>query len=281
MGYTFTVETLRTMMRGLSPLSLVAILSVLVLLGVSASRVVSLARSDVEATSYTAVPSEVKSADEELLLRQEMALLGVASEGPAPESDNSDYLSLIGPHVAAQLMGEYAGLSESGAFSAEAAQAATVDIAKNLKAVVGYKTYTAADINTEADSSSASLAQYQSDLKVSLEPLTRMSSAEFELYGMYVQTGDEMYLTKLREAAANYREAARLSAAVRVPEAALSYHLAILNSMEYFGSALEHMTEYADDPFASVALLRTYNDAEQKMLFSFNELGQYYKNKLP
>src|SRR3990167_1791095 len=98
MGYTFTVETLRTMMRGLSPLSLVAILSVLVLLGVSASRVVSLARRDVRATIATPVPSEAKSADEELLLRQEMALLGVASEGPAPESEDRKRTRLNSSH---------------------------------------------------------------------------------------------------------------------------------------------------------------------------------------
>ncbi len=41
------------------------------------------------------------------------------------------------------------------------------------------------------------------------------------------------------------------------------------------------MSKHADDPFASVALLRSYNEAEADILTSFNALTTYYKSKSP
>ena len=51
--------------------------------------------------------------------------------------------------------------------------------------------------------------------------------------------------------------------------------------MEEFAATLDALVAHADDPFASVALLRGYNKAESDMLTSFNALTIYYKSKTP
>ncbi len=51
--------------------------------------------------------------------------------------------------------------------------------------------------------------------------------------------------------------------------------------MEEFAATLDQLAAHADDPFASVALLRGYNQAETDMLTSFNSLASYFKSKQP
>jgi hypothetical protein len=121
---------------------------------------------------------------------------------------------------------------------------------------------------------------YRSDLRIALQPLLENDGSELEIYGKYVETSDPAHLEKLREAAERYRAAAEAAAAMTVPRDAVSYHKDILNAMEQFAATLDAMAKYADDPFASVALLRSYNAAEARMFTTFDALGNYYGQKI-
>ena len=46
--------------------------------------------------------------------------------------------------------------------------------------------------------------------------------------------------------------------------------------MGQFGAALEALADNADDPITSTVLLRSYNDAENNMISSFNNLAKYF-----
>ncbi|HEY4527363.1 MAG TPA: hypothetical protein VJK53_06010, partial [Candidatus Paceibacterota bacterium] len=65
-------------------------------------------------------------------------------------------------------------------------------------------------------------------------------------------------------------------AAVTVPPDAVARHVEILNAMGEFGAALEALADNADDPITSTVLLRSYNDAENNMISSFNNLAKYF-----
>ena len=144
-----------------------------------------------------------------------------------------------------------------------------------LKAPVEYHAYTASDITIIADTSYERMLAYRSDLQKSLAPLLKNTQPEFEIFAYYVDTKDRAYLTKLQAIAANYRAAASATSRVSPPRDALAQHLGILNAMEEFAA----LAANADDPFAAVALLRTYNEAESRVLFSFKALATYYRQK--
>ena len=65
------------------------------------------------------------------------------------------------------------------------------------------------------------------------------------------------------------------------PTGQILRHIAILNAMQEFAATLDALAAHADDPLASVALLRTYNESESAVLYSFNDLGTYYRSKTP
>ena len=123
------------------------------------------------------------------------------------------------------------------------------------------------------------MLQYRSDLRTAFAPLLKNTTPEYEIFAQYADTKDVSYLTKLKSIALDYRTAASSTALVVVPRDAVSYHVAILNAMEEFAATLDALATHANDPFASVALLRSYDQAESDMLTSFNALTTYYKSK--
>lgn len=203
------------------------------------------------------------------------------SDGDASSSSatSSDPLASIGAVFVNQLEGAYVAMQQNGTYSTSTAIQAAQSLAPYLAASVPYHMFVSSDVQTTADTSYARMLKYRSDLQVSLAPLLKNTEPEYELFGEYVDTKDASYLTEMRAAAANYRAAASSTALLVVPEDALSFQVGILNAMEEFAATLDAMTSHADDPFASTALLRGYDKAENDMLTSFNSLATYFRTK--
>ena len=205
----------------------------------------------------------------------------VSSLNSTSSATSTDPISAIGSIILDQLQGAYQDMQTSGTYSTTTAQQAAESLAPYVTANVSYPTFSASDVKTDTATSYARMLQYRSDLRASLAPLLKNTQPEYEIFAYYVNTKDVSYLKKLQSVAADYRDAASSTAKVVVPADAVSYHVAILNAMEEFGATLDAMAAHADDPFASVALLRTYDTAESDMLTSFNDLTTYYKSKTP
>lgn len=262
-------------------MTVAATLSILALVGVSAWKVMSLTRADAVAAPIAvedAAPGDESIGAE---WQQELTLLGLSDEHDPNATSTGDTIDMIGPVVMAQLIGSYAGLQEDGTYSPAAALSVADDIAGNVRATVSYKTYSLADLTTDNDTSHARMLEYRSDLRDALDPLLKNAEAEFAVYARYVETSDPAYLDELSMMATNYRAAAEATASVAVPRDAVNYHLAILHAMQQFASVLDSLATHADDPLASVALLRSYNTAEKAMFTSFNNLSAYYGQKTP
>lgn len=265
-----------------SNLSIAASISVLILCGAMVWQATALVRHFSVSPQYVAAsPSEFESASADADWQQEMTLLGLATSTQVEYGTDSDPIAMIGPVVVAQLIGEYAGLIDSGTYTQAMGESAAMDIAKNVRAIVPYKTYTSLDIKTDTDISYERMLTYRSDLREALAPLLKNTESELEIYAKYIETSDPSHLATLIAVAKNYRAAAKAVAAVTIPRDAMNYHLDILNAIEYFASTLEAMARSENDAFASVALLRTYNTAEQKMFLTFDALGNYYGQKTP
>lgn len=260
-----------------------AALAVAVLLCALGYKVVSIASANAAQTSYTAsaVSATDSTTGKGADWQQEMALLGNPVNVDPSATSSSDTLAMIGPIVTAQLLGQYAGLQDSGTYSSTTATNVASSIAANVRAIVTYKTYATTDLSTDSNVSYERMLQYRSDLRAALEPLLKNTSPELELYGKYVETSDPRYLTQLSAAADNYQAAADAAAKMTVPRDAVNYHIAILNAMDEFAAVLKSMATHTNDPITNAALLRAYDQAEQDMFNSFNDLSSYYSQKTP
>ena len=124
------------------------------------------------------------------------------------------------------------------------------------------------------------MALYRSGLTTALAPLLRNNDAELGIFNDYLQTHDAYKLTTLSQFAGRYRQAAALLSAMTVPLDARQYHLAVANSLLRFAATLDALVKNANDPMATLALLRSYNAAEDEVYASFAALTSYQKRKL-
>ena len=265
--------------RGFSPLIITAAVSVIALLAVVGWDIENTAQQKAAATAFVAETNAGTGA----LVSQDTANSAQLSAGtdasPGTSATSTDLISYIGPAVMNSLQNSYAQMQAQGTYTEAEGEQLAQDIAPLVRAEVSYQTYSEADIKTEPDTSSTRVLSYRSDLRVALAPLLKNTEPEYEIFAYYAQTKDKMYLTKLASVVQNYRAAIAASAKVTVPEDAVSYQVGILNAMEEFAATLDAMGAHADDPFASVALLRTYDQAEADVLTSFNNLAGYYRTK--
>ncbi|MBV9159742.1 MAG: hypothetical protein JO019_04065 [Candidatus Kaiserbacteria bacterium] len=260
----------------LTPLTIAALGSIALLLCVATYRAYAMIRPAPLTTVAASSTSPV--AEDNASWEQEKLLLGLSTSSDPTAGDAID---IIAPQVLAQLIGEYAGLQQSGTYSSSTAAAAAAQIAANVRANVSYEPVSASQIKTDADSSYARMMKYRDDMRVALQPLLQNDRAEYEIYGNYVATGDKSYLRELQTVADRYHDAGTAAAAVTVPADIVGTHAEIVNALLRFSSTLNAMATHADDPIASVALLRTYNDAESDVLNSFDKLATYERLKTP
>jgi hypothetical protein len=99
---------------------------------------------------------------------------------------------------------------------------------------------------------------------------------EFSLYARYIATNDSTWLEGLSATAARYRTAESAALEVEVPMSAKEAHLRAVNALGKYTETLERLVRFANDPIASLALLRTYNEDEREFLLAFDALAKFY-----
>ena len=187
-------------------------------------------------------------------------------------------LSPLGDAVLNRIVNAFSSPSGQNATSSDATSTAE-QIARALMPVINARAYVAHDLKTTSDTSLARILTYRSDLRDSLAPLLSIPEPEYVTFSRYIQSHNASNLVALEHDADLYRSAASSTLHVIVPQDAVSYHIGILNAMEGFAAKLDALASHAKDPFASAALLKSYNEGEQEILISFNSLAQYYRTK--
>ena len=248
---------------GFSPIFITATVSITALLLVAVWQIVSAVQGRSAPVSYTTEIASSTGADG---AEDNQVVAGV---GTTP----------IGSALLDGLVAKYLSLQDKGLYTPEAGAAEAQKMAETLEAPISFKLYTKADITTSADTSHARMLSYRADLQTSLAPLLKNTQPEYEIFAYYVSTKDKKNLEKLRSVAEDYRAAVSATAEVIPPKDALLQHLGILNAMGEFSATLDGLAANADDPFASVVLLRSYNGAEADVLAAFQALATYYREK--
>lgn len=183
--------------------------------------------------------------------------------------------------VFSELLSTYVGLKQQGTYTPELADSIARNIAQNSQVTVVFAPITEAEVRVDQDISYERMLAYRDDLRVSTEPLMKNSEPEFSVFAKYVETRNTAYLDELRTVAERYHEAAKRTKNVIAPRDAVTWHVSIVNSLNEFAAVLDAMTRFADDPIASIALLRAYNTAERHLIIAFDSLSGYYATKQP
>jgi hypothetical protein len=176
----------------------------------------------------------------------------------------------LGDAILAQFFSTYTNLSAQGTSPDEAAE-----VAADIVPRIASRTFSESSVLTRTDTSLTGVLQYRAELREALAPLLNNTSPELDMYARWIDTGDTTYLEKLGAIAQDYDAAILRVEKVRAPADAVQVHSGILNAMSSFATALRALAHNAQDPVASLTLLRTYNMAEQQMFTAFNTLGLY------
>lgn len=268
MRYTNHVEKERSYVSGFSSIGITAVLSIFVLIATIGWQIKQMVQEKNAVTSYVA--SSAPGSTEKVEANAAKSYTGDATS-PGESS--------LGSTILGGIVSRYTALQDQGLYTEDVGESVAKKMAEALSPIVPYRTYTSSDVKTDADTSASRLQRYSDDLRVSLAPLRINTQPEFEIFAYYIDTKDGKYLARLKEVAQYYRDAASATARVVVPADAVIQHVAILNAMEEFAAMLDALAANATDPYASVAFLRTYNQAESDMYLSFKALVAYYKQK--
>jgi len=198
----------------------------------------------------------------------------------APQGGQNGTFTDIGAGMVSDLLGKFSTLNETGTYTPQIGQDLAKKMGQSVAPTVTYDPYDATTVRADTDTSAARTLTYRKDLQTSLRPLLLNDEVEYTVFARYIESGDRDQLIKLQQYADNYRVAASQTAALVVPADARSYHLTLLNALQKFAATLDSLSTHAADPFASAALLVTYNSAENDVQTSFGGLVAYFKQKL-
>jgi len=241
-----------------------------------------LTRSPMEGAELAVTPENVNSAADSATPKsyydwQRVPESGTASQNISKNTSDPDGISNIGQNVIGTLVGAYVTMKDAGTYTPSSGADTAELIAEDLRANVSYRTYSANELQIDSDTSPARMLSYRNDLRIALEPLLKNSQYELTIFAEYVDTGDTARLTELEEIAENYRDAVKNLLLVPVPATAASHHISVLNALSGFETTISRMASNANDPYASAALLRSFNTAEMDLFTSFNELAGYFR----
>ena len=275
------MRTQRFRHSGFSTIRITAALCVVGLLGVSAWEIESALHPAVAPAIATSGSLAVGTESNTPLPKVNWQLnpSGTSTVAVASSTD-PDGLANIAPNVVGTLLGSYSALQNAGQYSSDVGGQIAGDVASTLVANVSYSTFTASDIKTDSDTSLARMLTYRADMRTATAPLLKNKEPEYAIFARYVDSQNPKDLAELQTVAKNYRDSVALLQKVVVPADATTYHVAIMNSLSSFAATLDAMSAHANDPFASAALLRTYDAAEQDVLTSFNDEAMFYRKKV-
>ncbi len=195
-------------------------------------------------------------------------------------ASSSDPLSTFGSVLAQSLIGGYLSLKEYDAYTPGRGEQLANTVVDNFHAPEIFVPYTVDDLILDADTSESRALQYRGDMRVALVPLITDEEHELTLFAAFVETRNQAWLDRLAKAATNYRAAEKNMLSVRIPQDAAPEHLRVMNALGAYAENLERMVRFANDPLASMALLRTYNDKERDFDLAFDGLVKYYARKI-
>lgn len=210
--------------------------------------------------------------------QSELASLGLI--GTSTDGDTLATSTLgVAEMISQDFLNNYFLLKESGRYTPELAANVGRSIGENIRAPSRFVVHGENELVKDTDTSAARSLEYRADMREALSVLITDAPPEFETFGLYIETKNPERLRELEAAAERYKKAERALLSITVPQDATSLHLRVVNALGSYADAISQLIRHADEPLDTLALLRTYNDAEREMLYAFDALASYYVRK--
>jgi len=204
------------------------------------------------------------------------ASIDYVQSGVAPNLDISPETLTPADQLGNRLISEYLTLKGAGAYTDERGISIGEKLAENINQVTPFEPYVIDEIQIDSDTSYERVLAYRKEMQEVFSPLLELESAEFVIYGTFIESRDASALEELLEIADTYDSAVKDALTITVPEDAADEHIDIVNALAFYAAVLRDMVRYSYDSVASFALLRTYTQAEEYVFTTFNTLSSYY-----
>jgi hypothetical protein len=274
--------------RGYTPILITAALSVAVLVAVAGMQLGKVfttpkptdasQRELAEPREYVAIDDADKNGTPDW--QDELLRAGLAATSTATSSfisaSSSDPVSGLGTALLQALTSGYLSLKEYDAYTPERGERLARSLANSVRAPETFAPHTIEELSLDPGNSVERAIRYRADMRIALEPLISDEEYELTLYASYMETHDQAFLDRLAKAAERYRAAEENVLAMSAPQSAASEHLRLANALGAYAETLDRMTRFANDSFASVALLTAYNEKERDIHLAFDALVKYY-----
>lgn len=193
---------------------------------------------------------------------------------------SGDTLPTATDAVGERLIQQYLFLKESQSYTDERGERLGTSLAENIYVPTPFVPYTQAELRTIGGQTKEDVAAYRTSLQDVMEPFLTMQTPEVVLYAQFIDSKDPGALIPVRERALIYKQVAKHMMDMTVPSDAVTIHIETANALAFFGTVLEYLVQYAQDPIASLSLLKTYNDAERYVFTTFSALSTYYNTHI-
>ncbi len=210
--------------------------------------------------------------------KEELELLGLINTSTEEGGVASSTLS-VADMISQEFLNGYSYLKESGRYTKETAAEIGQSIGENVRAPSQFVMHGEAELKKDSNVSKERSLQYRSDMREALSVLITDTPPEFELFGLYIETRNPERLRELGDAASRYQQAEHALLTIVVPQDASALHLRAINALGSYADAINQLIQHADDALSTLAILRTYNDAERELLYAFDALASYYVRK--
>lgn len=276
--------------RGASPIAVTAALSLAVLLAVTGSYIGTRAQKPVAAAQEEREPSQqqkyvaIEDRDANGIpdWQDELGRTGVATSTATTSGGISDDpVAAMGSRLLSSLFSGFSSLQQLESYTPSQGEELVNTLAANFKAPGVTVLHTKDELALVEASSEERILQYRADMRLAMAHLVDLSAEpEFSLFARFIQTNDPQWLDSLSAAAQKYRIAEQNLLAVNTPIAAADLHLRAVNAVAVYAQTLERLVRFANDPLASMALLRTYNESEREYLLAFDALAKFYVDEV-
>lgn len=276
--------------RGASPIAITAALSLAVLIAVAGSYLGALVQQPLHTTTQEREPAqqqqyvaiEDRDGNGAPDWQDELARTGFdIATTSVPEEMNDDPVAAMGTRLLSSLFSGFSSLQQLDAYTPAQGDELVNTLAANFKAPGVTILHTSDELSVIEASSQERILQYRADMRLAMAHLVDLGAEpDFSLFARFIQTNDPQWLEELSKVAQKYRLAEQNLLGVAVPVGAADVHLRAVNAIAVYAQTLERLVRFANDPLASMALLRTYNESEREYLLAFDALAKFYVDEV-
>jgi ABC-type antimicrobial peptide transport system permease subunit len=195
-------------------------------------------------------------------------------------NEESGSAQTLADTIGNSLVGEYLYLKETDTYTPTAGERLGNNLAQKISFNTEFSPFIKDDMVIVNNTSKEAVESHRKALQKALDPFLDLTGAEVAIYAQFVAIGDRTALIELSKRALVYERAAKEILKIPAPVDVAETHLEVANALSFFSVVLNNMVAKADDPIASLALLRTYNQSEQYVQTTFNVLSVYYRSRL-